>query len=279
MGRTLFIGDSHASGYFVDEKGISRHWRENNYGEIYSKVHNKPVVIYALPGASNQKYPIWIKAMFDYYKDIDEVFVQTSYWNRYLIACSKNLNSGDGMSANHFSNGPNPPPSPENTPLIERWADIRITEEHIELVEQCRPELFEKFKGLHYNESDITSNWSPFNEKYAYTKLWHESLTHLQYREYCGNLYIIDNMCKEYGVNWFLWNINDRVYIPKNYEFFGILKNCTKCDMSAQEYIKKHYRYDIDDKTLDSEHYFYDTHKIIATDYLEHLKNLSNYKL
>jgi hypothetical protein len=216
--------------------------------------------------------------MFDYYNDIDEVFVQTSYWNRYLIACSKNLNSGDGMNPNHFSNGPNPPPSSNDNPLIERWADIRITDEHIELVEQCRPELFEQFKGLNYNENNITSNWMPFNEKYSYTKLWHESLTHLQYREYCGNLYIIDNMCKEYGVNWYLWNINDRVYIPKNYQFFGDLKNCIKCDMSAQKFIKKRYRYDIDNKTIDSEHYFYETHKIIASEYLEHLKNLSNEK-
>jgi hypothetical protein len=269
MDRSLFIGDSHAHGYVDDpEKGLLT-WQDNNYAEIYSKINSKPVAVYAQPGACNKKYPVWLKSMFEHYKDIDEVFIQSTYWNRYLLACSRNLDIGDGIKANHFRD------DPVISNHIERWTDVRTTENYVELVEQQRRETFEEFKGFTYDEKNITADWGPFHEKFTYTKLWHESITHLQYREYCGDLYIIDNLCQDYGVKWYLWNINDRVYMPENYEFYGPLKQCTRTDISAQEFIQQNFNYNIDDYTSDGEHYFYDTHEIIAKDYIPYIKNLT----
>jgi len=269
MSRTLFIGDSHANGYYEDpEKGLLT-WQDNNYAEIYSKINNKSVVVYSQPGACNKKYPIWLRAMFDRYNDIDEVFIQTTYWNRYLLACSRELDIGDGIKPNHFSDGPNI----KND--VERWTDFRTTENYVELVEQCRPELFEQFKGFNYDDRNTTADWGPFNEKYAYTKLWHESITHLQYREYCGDLFIIDNLCRDYGVNWHLWSINNRVFIPTYYDFYGPLKNCNVCITSAEDFISKTHGYSIEDRTSDGEHYLYDTHEVIAKDFIPFIKNLT----
>lgn len=273
MSRTLFIGDSHTTGYYEENNDLL-FWQDNNYAEIYSKINDKPVVIYAQPGGCNKKYPTWLRAMFEHYNDIDEVFIQSTYWNRYLLACSRHLDVGDGIKANHFSKGPNMPPAPQDAPTIERWSDHRITENYVEMVEQCRTELFEQFKGFDYDERNTTADWGPFNEKYAYTKLWHESATHLQYRDYCGDLFIIDNLCREYDVKWYLWSINNRVFMPEKYEFFGPLKNCTRCDISAEGFIKANHGYNIEDRTSDGEHYLYNTHEIIAKEYIPYLKTL-----
>ena len=102
MTRSLFLGDSHSHGY-AEVNGEVQFWKDNNYAELYSDHNNKPVAIYSIPGGCNKKYPTWLKAMLDYYDDIDEVFIQATYWNRYLIACSRNLDVGDGIKANHFS--------------------------------------------------------------------------------------------------------------------------------------------------------------------------------
>ena len=72
MGRTVFLGDSHAAGYWVEPDQTVHQW-EHNYGNSYSKEYDKDVAVYATPGACNKKYPIWLKSMLDRYDDIDEV--------------------------------------------------------------------------------------------------------------------------------------------------------------------------------------------------------------
>ena len=99
MGRTLFLGDSHAAGYYFKDRP---HQWEHNYGDSYSKLYNKDVIVYALPGATNKKYPIWLKSMLDRYDDIDEVFVQSTYWNRWLMGASRKLEYGDGTASDMF---------------------------------------------------------------------------------------------------------------------------------------------------------------------------------
>ena len=60
MGRTLFIGDSHTMGYKSTSAGTGlgsfSQWNDNNYAEIYSELAGRPVVIYALSGATNRLY-------------------------------------------------------------------------------------------------------------------------------------------------------------------------------------------------------------------------------
>ena len=90
MGRTLFIGDSHTMGYKSAASGSGlgsfSQWNDNNYAEIYGKLTGKPVVIYALSGATNRLYTDWLKTMFDMYDDIDEVFICLASFNRFIIA-------------------------------------------------------------------------------------------------------------------------------------------------------------------------------------------------
>ena len=101
MAKTLFFGDSHAHGYW-DDNGVIRAWQDNNYAEIYAKHFKKETIIYSLPGGSNKKYPVWLKSMLNRYQDIDELFVQSTYWNRYLIGASRMLNIGDDIKIDHF---------------------------------------------------------------------------------------------------------------------------------------------------------------------------------
>lgn len=274
--RTLFLGDSHSCGYYVKDynkpSAFPLFWENNNYAEIYSNIHNKPVAIYAIPNSCNKKYPIWLRAMFDQYSDIEEVFVQSTYWNRDLLAANKNLNVSDGLTANHFTRGPNMEPSPQNTPLIDRWEDVQVTEEYIEISTRSAPDSKHlEYKGFELNEIN-TGMQKTFSNSYAYTKLWHEHITHLQYREYCSNLFIIDTLCKQYGVKWHLWSINERVIMPKVLDFYGPLDNCIRANISAQSFIQEHCNYNIEDTTLDGEHYMQNTHLDIATKYLEYLK-------
>ena len=289
MGRTLFLGDSHSSGFDVDRKDdqsfVSNFWSKNNYAEIYSNIHNKPVVIYAIPGASNKKYPVWLRAMFDHYNDIDEVFIQSTYWGRCTLAVSKNLDTGDGMAANHFSkllkhfsNDSNTKSfDSTGTPLIERWEDLALAGNYIEMPITLRPNLCPEYNGFDHDEI-YSIKPKIMVESYAYTKLWHENVTHLQYRDYCGDLYIIDNICKDYGIQWHLWSINDRVEMPNNINFYGKIQNCIRSTTSAQKYIKNMHKIDIDKSTLDGEHYSYDMHEIIAKEYIPYIKNLTRPK-
>ena len=276
--RTLFLGDSHSCGYHVEDYTTADarpiFWDSNNYAEIYSDIHNKSVAVYAIPNGCNKKYPIWLRTMFDQYSDIDEVFIQSTYWNRDLLAANKNLDIADGLKSNHFTDGPNAEPSPQNTPLIERWEDLQVTENYIEISTRSAPDNKNlEYKGFNLEEVNNGLR-NTFLESYAYTKLWHEHTTHLQYREYCSNLFIIDTLCKQYGVKWHLWSINERVVMPKDLNLFGPLDNCIRTDISAQVFIQQNHNYNIEDKTLDGEHYGKDTHNIIAADYIKYLKKI-----
>lgn len=266
--RTLFLGDSHASGYKCIDNKVTQ-WGDNNYADVYSTEFDRDVTVYAQPGASNQKYPTWVKSMLDYYDDIDELFVQSTYWNRWLMGCSRNLEYGANTKADLFLDTRYVCP---RNPRIKYMTDWRAVDDYVELVEQPRAESFEQFKGIIYDENNITSDWAPFHEKYTYSKLYHECLTHLQYREYCGNLYIINSLCKERGIRWYLWRINNRVYFPDHLDFFGKL-DCTVADKSAEQWIKETYKINIQDTILDTEHYSRSTHELIGKDYFTYLKN------
>lgn len=272
MGRTVFLGDSHAAGYWVEPNQTVHQW-EHNYGNSYSKEYNKDVAVYATPGACNKKYPIWLKSMLDRYDDVDEVFVQSTYWNRWLMGASKNLDYGDGTKSDMFLDDRYV--CPRNN-KIKYFTDWRAVDDFIEIPEQCRAELFEQFKGLYFDDDNITPDWAPFHEKYPYTKLYNESLTHLQYRDYLSDMFVINALCKEYGVKWYLWTMNERVYFPKNFDLFGPLSECVIAAKSAETYLKETVNIQIEDDTLDGEHYPESTHQLIATNYFNYLKETNN---
>lgn len=268
MSRTLFIGDSHAHGYYEIDKTISA-WQDNNYAEIYAKAHNKQVVIYSQPGGCNRKYPAWIKSMFDRYDDIDEVFVQSTYWNRFLLSCSRNLDVGETTNVDLYLDNDQPKDN-----LIDRYTDHRVTENYIEMIDQVRQDNYEDFKGFAFNDMEVTPDWAPFHEKYIYTKLWHELVTPLQYKDYCLDLLAIDTMCARRNIKWYQWSINNRVFVPENIELYGNFAAGTKAKTSAEGFLQlvKGINIETDEHRLDGEHYTTEIHKLIATEYLTYLK-------
>ncbi len=271
MTRSLFLGDSHSHGYFEMGGKISS-WQSNNYAEIYAHENNKQCVIYSMPGGVNSKYPIWLKAMLDRYDDIDEVFVQSTYWNRFLLSCSRNLDVGDGTKADLYLDDDQP-----KDDLIHRYTDHRITDEYIEFVEKPRTQIYEEFKGFKFHDMEVDYNFPLFSEKYSYTKLWHELVTPIQYKEYCINLLAIDTMLKQKNIKWYLWTINNRVFMPENTDYFVPL-SCIKAPMSAYGYLKDIHKVDIETEKyfLDGEHYIKEVHSKIAIDYFGYLKGLEN---
>ena len=106
MSRTLFIGDSHTVGYQTIEgkvgPGSYSFWNDNNYCETYSKIHNKPIVIYAQPGAVNSLYTNWLKTSFEKYNDIDEVFLCLAPLNRMVLSFDGKLKQ-EAEPVDHFT--------------------------------------------------------------------------------------------------------------------------------------------------------------------------------
>ena len=227
-----------------------------------------------MPGGCNRKYPAWLRTMLDRYQDIDEVFVQSTYLNRFLLSCSKNLGVGETTDSSLYLDDEQP-----KDELIDRYTDHRITDDYVEMVEQTRKENYEAFKGLEFHDMKVGHDYKLFHEKYSYTKLWHELITPLQYKDYCIDLYAIDNMCKERKIKWYLWNINNRVFIPDNIDFYGKL-SCVKAPLSAEQFFKDKMNLDIetDHYRLDTEHYIREIHNKIARDYIGYLKD-PNYEI
>jgi hypothetical protein len=263
VSKTIFIGCSHSHGY-TDHNS----WGENNYAELYADEYNKEVVIYSQPGASNRKYPSWIKLMLDRYADIEEIFVQSTYLNRFLINVANNLDGGlDHQRLDIFSR------KIHCSELIDRYTDGVVANEYMlmELNERLpNSEFNEKYNGVKINEIGHADRDFWKKNSYAYVKLYHELLTPLQYREYCLDLLAIDTMCTKRNIKWYIWNINDRTIIPDNIDLYTNL-NCIRAPMSAQTYIKKYFDMDIDDHTVDGEHYNTEVHKLIATNYIKYL--------
>ena len=279
--RTLFIGDSHSAGYHManlPHNPTPMFWGDANYANVYSKSNKKNTVLYAQPNACNKKYPIWLHSMFEKYSDIESVFVQSTYWNRDLLAANKNLEFADGIKSDHFMMvGTDFRPIPahcEENEYIERWTDDKVSENYIENCIRTSPDSKHlEYKGFSLEELR-TGMADTLNMPFAYVKLWHEHITHLQYREFCSNLFIIDTLCKRYGIKWHLWQINNRVVMPNDLEFYGPLENCVRADVSAEDFIKSRYKLNIEDFTLDDEHYNQNVHNIIAEDFIPYLKDL-----
>ena len=84
-------------------------------------------------------------------------------------------------------------------------------------------------------------------------------------------------MLKEKDIKWYLWTINERVYMPNNTDYFVPL-SCVKAPMSVERYLKETENLDIetDHYRIDGEHYIKEVHNKIATDYFGYLKGASN---
>jgi hypothetical protein len=188
------------------------------------------------------------------------------------MGANRNASSGEDITPETFVDFSSP-----KTENIDRYTDHRISEDanFVETVEQVRPSLMEDFKGFTFEDNNTKEDWQPFHEKYTYTKLWHELATHIQYREYCLNLFAIDNMLSKRKIKWFLWTSNNRMFVPKNLNYYGKLENVTRADLSAEEWFKRNKNLEIEKLTIDGEHYPKEIHDMIAKEYFSYVRKLS----
>src|SRR5210317_2586587 len=126
MSRTLFIGDSHSAGYVLNNNDVAEFWTGNNYAEIYSDLNNINSAIYALPGGSNKKYPVWISYLLDQYS-VDEIFIQSTYWNRSIIGMSPNY--GEELRKDQFVKRMDD----NEKGNVHRYTDLFFNEDYFEL--------------------------------------------------------------------------------------------------------------------------------------------------
>jgi hypothetical protein len=89
-------------------------------------------------------------------------------------------------------------------------------------------------------------------------------------------MYIINALCKERSIKWYLWTMNERVYFPKHFDLFGPLSECTIAAKSAESYLQESLNIHIENNTLDGEHYPESTHQLIASNYFDYLKGNNN---
>ena len=66
----------------------------------------------------------------------------------------------------------------------------------------------------------------------------------------------------------YIWNINDRCYIPKETKDYYTKLNAKIASVDAENYLKKYIKID----TVDGEHYSTNVHKAIAQRYIPYIK-------
>lgn len=267
MPRTLFIGDSHSAGYALNSHDQAEYWTDNNYAQIYTVINNIESVIYALPGGSNRKYPVWISYLLDQYK-VEKIFIQSTYWNRAMIATSPLY--GENLRKDQFVNRFDDYDSGK----IHRYTDMFFNNDHFELMFGTYHDIWTDFEGFNFDFNNPTAHEFIFEKPYKYTKMWHEELSHLQLRQYLSDLIVIDHMVLDKSIPVYVWNINNRVHMPSNRNLFGDFKNIKFAPMSAEDFLQKEYNMNIEQMQIDGEHYNKEVHTAIAEKYLPYLESL-----
>lgn len=288
MSKTLFVGCSHTCGYFVSNGSHKEcssalsvsndihQWALNNYAEIYAKENNKEIIIYSMQGATNCKYVDWIGYCLKKY-DIDEIFVQSTYWNRYKIAASfsKEIDIQKEIPLGHFTYEKDLPRNNEQNDLVTRLSDREESLEVAEIVRQPLLEDYKSFKGHKFNKEGKYIYETALTDNYSKTKLWNELATHIQHRNYVKDLLVIDNLCRFYNIPWHLFNMNINQYIPPNLDFYTPLTNCKRSPVSVQDFLEQTQGIDSKDYLIDVEHLNEEYHKLIAKHYIPFLKEIA----
>ena len=267
MSRTLFIGDSHSMGYVGhnSDAGGFDVWKENNYAEIYSGIHNKSVVIMASSGCGNREYVNFLAYALKTYNDIDEVFIQSTYWGRFPLAINPDLDEKSTFSLDFFVE------KNKCDSLIDRFS-IGLVQKEKYLQAYAKPD----FK-IPYDIS-TSPHKQPIitRSSYMYVHSYHYLQTHLEQQDYFKDILLCDTLCHRNGLKLTLWNINDRCYIPKETaNFYSELLATTITNIDAVSYIKDTLKIDLETEKVDIEHYNKTAHEYIAKHYMPHLRRLN----
>ena len=275
MGRTLFIGDSHTMGYKSSAVGTGlgtfTQWNENNYAEIYSELTDRPVVIYALSGATNRLYTDWLKTMFDMYDDIDEVFICMASFNRFIIA-HDDITKEDCIPTDFFTFKVD-----SSTDNIHRYMDGIVRDNIMQLLNKSTYDDYDKFPGIEFSSEDGLIAPDLRKHTYMQVKLFFELNTFVEKREFLNAVYTWDNLCADNGAKLHLFNFTNRLKFPNQFDYYGKLKNTRIATKTVETFMKEkgfdHKKYLIEDK----EHYNKDYHNLVAKHYIPWLQSLKKY--
>lgn len=275
MSRTLFIGDSHTMGYksIPDSKGLGSftQWNDNNYAELYSEYADKPVIIYALSGASNRLYTDWLRTMFNMYNDIDEVFICLASFNRFIIA-HDDISKEDCIPSDFFTFK-----LENSTEQIHRYMDGIVRDNILQLLNKSIYSDYDKYPGIEFSSEDGLITPDLRKHTYMQVKLFFELNTFVEKREFLNSVYTWDNICADNGAKLHLFNFTDRLKFPNQFDYYGKLK-CTKvANKTVETFLKQigfdHSRYFIED----NEHYNKEYHELVAKHYIPWLKTLKDF--
>ena len=270
MSRALFLGDSHTCGYTTvpgqQGQGSFSLWQENSYVEQYAKLHNKPCVVYAMPGSVNSSYPDWLTSMLQKYNDIDEVFILLSSLNRFVLGFNEKLDPKT-VPVDNFCDFQ----GTSKDGLVDRYFDMIISNDQFQLYQKPHDGDYKTFPGLKFSYDDGLTDPDIRQSSYMQIKTFFELNTHLEQRQFFKDIYTIDNICNDKNIKCYIFHMRSRLIFPKPYDFYGDLK-ATKVHYDSIEtfFSNKnidHSKYFLDDQ----EHYNVDFHKLIAQNFIKHL--------
>ena len=272
MSRTLFIGDSHTAGVKTIPgqygPGSFSSWQENNYADIYAELNNKETVVYAMSGSCNLVYTDWLTTMLRKYPDIDEVFIQMTPLNRFVLAHDTMLGK-DTVPVDLFT-----AEDTSTNPLIKHYIDNAIVEDRFQLYNKPHNDDYAAFPGLDFSYDEGLKTPDIRKNTYMQIKLFFEMNTHLEQRQFFRDQYMWDSICADRGIKLYTFNMTSRVKLPKETDFYGKLKSTTRSTVTVEDFFAKrhidHTKFYIEDK----EHYNKDYHTKIAEMFIPWLKSL-----
>ena len=264
----LFLGDSHLHGFYETTQGELLTWQDNNYAEIYARTNKQKSYIYSIPGANNFKYPLWLKSMLDKHKDINTVFIHSTYWNRYSLSCVGDLDLDMELPIDCLLNS-----NLDSEEYITRYSDFSNTDFYAEVNLTPTGETFNDYYLNTFSPHKFAQSMGDDARKrnFASTKLWHELYSPIQFRNYCMMLSVINSIAEENNCKVYLYRLNDRVLFPEKFDLFTNLKNITIYRQPIKDYILENYNFDIEKNTLDKEHLNKQAHELIAEKFIPHL--------
>jgi len=278
MGRKLFIGCSHTMGYIDPDDnpkysgtGTPREiliWQENNYAEIYADSNKHQTVIMASAGCGVREYVNFLAQAFKMYDDIDEVFIQSTYWGRFALAINPDLNEKAIFPLDFFLS------TDPKTEFVDRYS-LGMVQKDKYMMAYTSPKFADYARNKYIMDTSPNKQPSISQSSYMYIKMWHYLQTHLEQQDYFKDIFMCDALCTTNKAKMYLWNFNNRQYIPKETSsFYSKLQSTTIADIDAISYVSKFTKQDLEAEKADSEHYSVYVHNLVATHYIPYLRSL-----
>jgi hypothetical protein len=243
-------------------------WQENNYAEIYADSNKHQTVIMASAGCGVREYVNFLAQAFKMYDDIDEVFIQSTYWGRFALAINPDLNEKATFPLDFFLS------TDPKTEFVDRYS-LGMVQKDKYMMAYTSPKFADYARNKYIMDTSPNKQPSISQSSYMYIKMWHYLQTHLEQQDYFKDIFMCDALCTTNKAKMYLWNFNNRQYIPKETNsFYSKLQSTTIADIDAISYVSKFTKQDLEAEKADSEHYSVYVHNLVATHYIPYLRSL-----